>query len=476
MTAKTRSRSESPAAASPSDDESLVAGSAPDRGRRVYVETFGCQMNVNDSEKVIGLMGAQGYERVSSPAEADVVFINTCAVRERAAEKLFHSLGRLKKLKARRPEMVLGVGGCVPQLHGVSIRERAPQVDVLVGTHNLMRVPELVQRARAGFRDTVDLDRGANSFAVPPSAVAHTSPVRAYVTVMEGCNHVCSFCVVPRTRGPEVCRPAADVVAEVESLVPRGYCEVMLLGQTVNAYRDGDCDFAGLLARVDAVPRLARLRFTTSHPEHVSDRMVDAFATLERLCPYLHLPVQSGSDRILASMRRGYTADEYRRTVARLRGKRPDIALTTDVIVGYPGESEDDFRSTVDLVQEIGFDGLFTFMYSARPGTTALRLGDDVPEAEKRRRLHVLNEWQQRFQRERHAARVGTRQQVLVDAAADGRASGRSAHFQIVHFDGAEDLIGRIVEVEITAALPNSLVGRIGTSNSLTGTSAVPIL
>jgi tRNA-2-methylthio-N6-dimethylallyladenosine synthase len=453
--------------------EEAGAGSAMGR---FYVETFGCQMNVNDSEKVSGLLLAEGYERAASAAEADVVFINTCAVRERATDKLFHSLGRLKKLKARRPDIVLGVGGCVPQLHGLAIRERAPQVDVLVGTHNVLRVPELVRRARAGFRDGVDLDRSADSFAVPPAAVAHTSRVRAYVTVMEGCNHVCSFCVVPRTRGPEVCRPAAEVVAEAAGLVSRGFREVMLLGQTVNAYHHGECDFSSLLTRVHDVPGLARLRFTTSHPEHVGDGMADAFATLERLCPYLHLPVQSGSDRILASMRRGYTADEYRRTIDRLRRRRPDIALSSDVIVGYPGETEEDFRRTLDLVREIGFDGLFVFMYSARPGTTALRLGDDVPEAEKRRRLHVVNEWQQRWQRGRHEALVGTRQEVLVDSSSEGRLSGRTEHFRIVHFEGADDLLGRLVTVEITDAFPNSIVGQITTTNSLTGTSALPIL
>ena len=252
--------------------------------------------------------------------------------------------------------------------------DRASHVDVLVGTHNLSRMPELVRRARAGGGRGVDLDRRADSFDVPAATVAHSSPVRAYVTVIEGCNHVCSFCVVPRTRGPEACRDPADIVAEVRSLVARGYPEVMLLGQTVNAYRHGDVDFSGLLAAVDAVDGLRRLRFTTSHPEHVGERMARAMRDLPRLCPYLHLPVQSGSDRILAAMRRGYARQGYLDTVALLRDRVPGLALSTDVIVGYPGETQADFEETLTLVEGVRFDGVFVFMYSPRPGTTAFRL------------------------------------------------------------------------------------------------------
>jgi tRNA-2-methylthio-N6-dimethylallyladenosine synthase len=444
--------------------------------RRFYVETFGCQMNVNDSEKVAGLLAGDGYERTSSPAQADVVFINTCAVREKAAEKLFHSLGRLKALKRRRPELVIGVGGCVAQLQGTAILDRAPQVDVLVGTHNVARVPELVRRAQQGATDCVDLDRAADTFTIAAETVAHSSTVRAYVTAMEGCNHVCSFCVVPRTRGPEVCRDPDAIVAEVAGLVARGYAEAMLLGQTVNAYRFGDLDFAGLLRRVHDVPGLRRLRFTTSHPEHVDQGLAEALAELPRLCPYLHLPVQSGSDRVLESMRRGYTAAGYRETVARLRDGRPDLALSSDIIVGYPGETADDFQATVDLVEEAGFEGLFVFTYSPRPGTTAWRLDDDVAEEEKSRRFQVLNGLQQRRQADRNRRHVGREELVLVDSAdaAAGRVSGRTPHFRIVHFDGAPDLVGREVPVEITGSGPNALTGRLA-NHSLTGGSAVPI-
>ena len=428
--------------------------------KRYFIETYGCQMNVNDSEKVAGLLRADGYERAEAPADADVVFINTCAVREKAADKLYHSLGRLKALKRERPGLLLGVGGCVAQLEGPAVLKRAPQVDVLVGTHNVARVPELLRQAATGTRG-IDLDRGADSFTVPVESVEHGSRVRAYVTVMEGCNHVCSFCVVPRTRGTEVCRPAAAVADEVRSLVQRGYPEVMLLGQTVNAYRHDGVDFPELLARVHDVPGLRRLRFTTSHPEHVTPAMARAFGALERLCPYLHLPPQSGSDRVLADMRRGYTRAQYLDIVALLRASRPDLALSGDVIVGHPSESEADFEATVTLVEEVGFDALFVFLYSPRPGTSDFRLGDPVPAAEKSRRFQVLNGLQQRQQRARNAARVGQVEEVLVDTVSPpGRVAGRTPHFRIVHLDGEAGLLGQVVAVDITGALPNSLVGR----------------
>ena len=446
--------------------------------KRYFVETFGCQMNVNDSEKVAGLLESDGYEPAGRAADADFVFVNTCAVREKAADKLFHALGRLRHLKVGNPDLVVGVGGCVAQLNGTSIVEKAPVVDVLVGTHNVARVPELLRQVLDTGQRGIDLDRKADSFTVPNASIAHSSPVRAYVTAMEGCNHVCSFCVVPRTRGPEVNRPADQIVAEVEELVARGYPEVMLLGQTVNAYERDGVDFAGLLERVHDVRGLQRLRFTTSHPEHVSTRMADAFRDLPRLCPYLHLPVQSGSDRILESMRRGYDRATYVEKVGLLRDRRPDLALTSDVIVGYPDETEEDFEATVALVEEMDLEGLFVFTYSPRPGTTALRLEDDVPEGEKLRRLKVLNERQQRAQAARNASRVGRVETILVDTvdAEAGRISGRTPHFRIVHADGGPDLLGQTIEVHITGSGPNALTGaRVGLSDSLTVGSAAPI-
>jgi tRNA-2-methylthio-N6-dimethylallyladenosine synthase len=409
------------------------------RKNRYYVETFGCQMNVNDSEKVAGLLERDGYEACDSAESADLVFINTCAVREKAAQKLYHSLGRLKRLKAARADLVIGVGGCVAQLEGQRILERAPQVGVLLGTHNFARLPELALRARQEGGSWVDLDRSADAFGVPDLSVVHSSPVRAYVTVMEGCNHVCSFCVVPRTRGPEVNRAPAAIVAEVASLVSRGFHEVMLLGQTVNAYRHAAVDFVRLLELVHAVPGLRRLRFTTSHPQHADERFARAFGELPRLCPSLHLPVQSGSDRILAAMRRGYTSGHYRETVARLREHSPDMALSSDVIVAF-------------------------------------RQPDDVPDGEKHRRLQVLNDRQQRFQRERNRMRIGSREAVLLERAdGGGRLSGRTPHFRLVHLDGPEKLLGQVVNVEVTGSGSNSLMGRLAPSDSLTEGSGAPI-
>ncbi len=428
---------------------------------RFFIRTFGCQMNVNDSEKVAGLLAADGHEAVADMASADFVFINTCAVREKAASKLYHALSRLKKAKKERPGLRIGVGGCVAQLEGEQILKKAPQVDVLVGTHTLDRVPALM-RAADGTAPRVDLDRRADAFTVPDSVIAHTSPIRAYVTAMEGCNHVCSFCVVPRTRGPEVNRAPSEIVREVSGLVERGYSEVMLLGQTVNAYRYQDVDFADLLGLVNAVPGLRRLRFTTSHPEHVTARLADALRDLDKVCPHLHLPVQSGSDRVLDSMRRGYSRRHYLETAELLRDRVPDLALTSDVIVGYPGETDEEFQETMSLVEQVGFDGLFVFTYAPRPGTGAVRLVDDVPDSEKSRRLEVLNGYQQRMQRARNESRLGSREEVLVDAVEEGgRVAGRTPHFRIVHLEGDRQLLGRTVEAEIVGAGANSLVGRV---------------
>ncbi|MEO8362244.1 MAG: tRNA (N6-isopentenyl adenosine(37)-C2)-methylthiotransferase MiaB [Vicinamibacteria bacterium] len=432
---------------------------------KYFVETFGCQMNVNDSEKAAGLLEAQGMERVDSAGNADVIFVNTCAVRERAAEKLFHAVGRYKSLKKEKPQLKIAVGGCVAQLQGKEILERAPAVDVLIGTHNLQDLARLLDESLATGERRSALDTKADAFAIPSEVVSHSSKTRAYVTIVEGCNHVCSFCVVPRTRGREVCRSPESVLAEVRSLLDRGYHEVMLLGQTVNAYKFGDVDFPDLLRMVhDADDRLWRLRFTTSHPAHVEEKFARCFAELPRLAPYLHLPVQSGADRILADMRRGYTAAEYLERLRLLRSHRKDLALTADVIVGYPGETEEDFEATCDVVRAADYDGLFVFLYSPRPGTTAIRKADDIAEAEKKRRFKVLNEQQQRQQRLRNQSFVGQVEDVLVEEIHDGEAKGRTAHFRLVHFDATGPLTvtpGNRVAVKIEEAFPNSLRGQL---------------
>lgn len=435
-------------------------------GEKYFIETFGCQMNVNDSEKAAGLLESHGMRKADTAAGADVIFVNTCAVRERAAEKLYHAVGRYRSLKKERPGLRIAVGGCVAQLQGKEILERAPAVDVLVGTHNIQDLPRLLEASVVTSERQVALDSKADAFAVPASLVAHSSQTRAYVTVVEGCNHVCSFCVVPRTRGKEVCRTPEDVVAEVRTLLGRGYREVMLLGQTVNAYRSGKVDFPELLRLVhDCDDRLWRLRFTTSHPEHVDERFARCFAELPRLAPYLHLPVQSGSDAILADMRRGYTAGEYLDRLALLRSFRPDLALTADVIVGYPGETQEDFEATCRVVRDSEYEGLFVFLYSARPGTTAARQPDDVPEAEKKRRFRILNEQQQRQQRTRNQRIIGRTEEVLVEEISDGEGRGRTQHFRLVHFgvsgESQTPALGSVVKVRVTEAFPNSLRGQM---------------
>ena len=432
---------------------------------KYFIETFGCQMNVNDSEKAAGLFRTRGMEEAARAEDADVIFVNTCAVRERAAEKLYHAVGRYKHLKRENPELRIAVGGCVAQLQGKEIVERSPSIDVLVGTHNLVRLPELLEESRQTRTRQFSIDTKADAFSIPFEQVAHSSPTRAYVTIVEGCNHVCSFCVVPRTRGREVCRSPESIVAEVRSLLDRGYHEVMLLGQTVNAYRFDSVDFPALLRLVhDADDRLWRLRFTTSHPEHVDGSFARCFAELPRLAPYLHLPSQSGSDRILHDMRRGYTRAEYLDKLALLRTHRKDIALTADVIVGYPGETAADFEATVELVQEASYDGLFVFLYSPRPGTTAVRQEDDVPEVEKKRRFKILNEMQQRAQRERNLEMIGRVQSVLVEAIAEREGRGRTEHFRLVHFpvpDSDTVAVGQLISVRIEESFSNSLRGQI---------------
>ncbi len=451
------------------DDPALKTESKESRNRvregKYFIETFGCQMNVNDSEKAAGLLEADVMKRVDSAEGADVIFVNTCAVRERAAEKLFHAVGRYKSLKKGNPALKIAVGGCVAQLQGKDILDRAPSVDVLIGTHNLQDLPRLLTESATSGERRSALDAKADAFSIPSDLVSRSSRTRAYVTVVEGCNHVCSFCVVPRTRGKEVCRSPESILAEIRSLMDGGYHEIMLLGQTVNAYRFGDLDFPGLLHLVhDSDERLWRLRFTTSHPEHVDEKFARCFAELPRLAPYLHLPVQSGADSILADMRRGYTADEYLDRLGLLRSHRPDLALTADVIVGYPGETEEDFEATCRLVRASEYEGLFVFLYSPRPGTTAVRRQDDVPEPEKKRRFKVLDAQQQRQQRHRNQNLIGRIEDVLVEEIADGEGKGRTPHFRLVHFQtpAAHQLsAGMRVDVRITEAFPNSLRGEI---------------
>jgi tRNA-2-methylthio-N6-dimethylallyladenosine synthase len=435
---------------------------------KLYLRTFGCQMNEYDSAKMVDVLGQTqpgGIETTDDPAQADIVLFNTCSVREKAQEKVFSDLGRLRELKRQRPELVIGVGGCVASQEGDNIISRAPYVDVVFGPQTLHRLPELIAARRSSGRAQVDIRfPSIEKFDhLPPARVEGAS---AFVSIMEGCSKYCSFCVVPYTRGEEVSRPFEDVLTEIAELAQQGVLEVTLLGQNVNAYLGvlGDAgetaDFAMLLDHVCDMPGIERVRYTTSHPLEFSQRLIDAHARLPKLAGHVHLPVQSGSDRILAAMKRGYTALEYKSIIRRLRAARPDICISSDFIVGFPGETEDDFARTMALIADVGFDQSFSFIYSPRPGTPAADLPDDTPAAVKLERLQRLQAAVEARAREISAAMVGSVQRVLVEGVSRKSASelaARTDNNRVVNFPAPERLNGQMIEVRITAALPHSL-------------------
>ena len=436
--------------------------------RKLYLRTFGCQMNEYDSSRMKDLLaGEEETTLTDDPAEADIVLFNTCSVREKAQEKVFSDLGRLKALKRERPDMIIGVGGCVASQEGAAIVARAPYVDVVFGPQTLHRLPALIGRRRETGRAQVDISfPEIEKFdALPPP---RREGVSAFVSIMEGCSKYCSFCVVPYTRGEEVSRPFDDVLIEIARLADQGVREVTLLGQNVNAYLgqvdgfDAPTDFALLLEYVHEIPGIERIRYTTSHPREFSDRLIAAHAQLPKLASHVHLPVQAGSDRILMAMKRGYTAMEYRSIIRRLRQAAPSISISSDFIVGFPGETDEDFERTLRLVQEVGFDDSYSFVYSARPGTPAASLPDGTPEAVKLERLRRLQALVQAQAKAISEAMVGTRQQVLVEGASrrnSAELAGRAANNRVVNFPGSRDLIGRMVEVEIVEALAHTLRG-----------------
>jgi tRNA-2-methylthio-N6-dimethylallyladenosine synthase len=435
---------------------------------KLYLRTFGCQMNEYDSAKMVDVLGQTqpgGIETTDDPAQADIVLFNTCSVREKAQEKVFSDLGRLRELKRQRPELVIGVGGCVASQEGDNIISRAPYVDVVFGPQTLHRLPELIEARRSSGRSQVDIRfPSIEKFDhLPPARVEGAS---AFVSIMEGCSKYCSFCVVPYTRGEEVSRPFEDVLTEIAELAQQGVLEVTLLGQNVNAYLGafGDAgetaDFATLLDHVCDMPGIERVRYTTSHPREFSQRLIDAHARLPKLAGHVHLPVQSGSDRILAAMKRGYTALEYKSIIRRLRAARPDICISSDFIVGFPGETEDDFARTMALIADVGFDQSFSFIYSPRPGTPAADLPDDTPAAVKLERLQRLQAAVEARAREISAAMVGSTQRVLVEGASRKSASelaARTDNNRVVNFPAPARLNGKMIDVRITAALPHSL-------------------
>jgi tRNA-2-methylthio-N6-dimethylallyladenosine synthase len=438
--------------------------------RKLFIRTFGCQMNEYDSDRMADVLAASdGLTLTDRADDADVILFNTCSVREKAQERVFHDLGRVRAVKRERPDVLIGVGGCVASQEGASIVRRAPYVDLVFGPQTLHRLPAMIRARRASGVPQIDVSfPEIEKFDhLPPPRVDGAS---AFLSIMEGCSKYCSFCVVPYTRGEEVSRPFDDVLTDLADLADQGVREVTLLGQNVNAYRGatsdgGDAaDLALLLEYAAAIPGIERLRYTTSHPKEMSTRLIDAYASIEKLVSHLHLPVQSGSDRVLAAMKRGYTTLEYKAIVRKLRARRPGLSLTSDFIVGFPGETDEDFERTLALVEDVGFDGAFSFAYSARPGTPAAQLPDQVPAEVRQARLERLQSVLDGQYRARSEQMVGTRQRVLVTgrAAKDARElAARTDNNRVVNFAGEEASIDSYVDVLITAALPHSLRGEL---------------
>ena len=439
---------------------------------KVYIKTFGCQMNEYDSAKIADVLHAErGIEQTNDPGTADVILFNTCSVREKAQEKVFADLGRVRQYKVERPQVLIGVGGCVASQEGAAIVARAPYVDLVFGPQTLHRLPGMIEARWATGQPQVDVSfPEIEKFdALPP---ARTLGASAFVSVMEGCSKYCTFCVVPYTRGEEVSRPFEDTLTEIAELAQQGVKEVTLLGQNVNAYRaptadGGNADLAMMIEYVAAIPGIDRIRFTTSHPREFTQRLIDAFESVPQLAGHVHLPVQSGSDRILAAMKRGYTVLEYKDIVRRLRTRRPDISISSDFIVGFPGETESDFAATMRLIDWVGFDASFSFVYSRRPGTPAAALPDSTPRAQKLDRLYRLQEKIAAQAQAVSSGMLGTQQRVLVEGRAKKDAAelaARTANNRVVNFPGPQRLIGQFVDVTVTAALPHSLRGEIVTA------------
>jgi tRNA-2-methylthio-N6-dimethylallyladenosine synthase len=440
--------------------------------KKLHIKTFGCQMNAYDSERMAEALQPAGFQLTAEMVDADLVILNTCHIREKAAEKVYSELGRVRLTKEARKaqgrDTMVAVAGCVAQAEGEEIAARAPVVDIVVGPQSLHRLADLVAEVSASGKRSVETEFAEDKFAALPQRAAGKTITSAFVTVQEGCDKFCTFCVVPYTRGAEYSRTPDEIVAEVERLAGRGLREVTLLGQNVNAYHGAGPDgatwpLARLLRRLGEIPSIARLRFTTSHPHDMDDELIALFGGEPKLMPYLHLPFQAGSDRILAAMNRKHTAEDYETLIGKVRAARPDIALSTDIIVGFPGETDADFEETLALASRVRFAQAYSFKYSARPGTPAANLGGQVPEAAKKERLaavqSLLNESRHDFDQET----VGRRLPVLFEnkGRKPGQITGRSPYLQAVHVEGPETLIGDIAEVDISAAGPNSLSGVI---------------
>jgi tRNA-2-methylthio-N6-dimethylallyladenosine synthase len=436
---------------------------------RLYIRTYGCQMNEYDSAKMADVLrAAHGYELTDAPEQADVLLLNTCSIREKAQDKVFSQLGWWRQMKEQRPELIIGVGGCVASQEGAGITARAPFVDLVFGPQTLHRLPEMIDERRRSNRPVVDVSfPEIEKFDRLPEPRA--DGVTAFVSIIEGCSNFCTFCVVPYTRGEEMSRPVGQVLAEVRSLAGQGVREVNLLGQNVNNYAgenaDGsECDLAGLIRQIADIDGIDRIRFTTSHPVAFTDALIAAYRDIPKLANFLHLPVQSGSDRILSLMKRGHTALEYKKKIRKLRAVRPDICVSSDFIVGFPGETERDFQETMKLIADVGFDQSFSFIYSKRPGTPAATLPDDVSHDEKQLRLETLQAHINRHSIEISESMCGSVQRVLVEGPSrrgGAQLTGRTENMRYVNFDGPSALIGQFAAVIVTEALRNSLRGRL---------------
>ena len=434
--------------------------------KQVHIVTMGCQMNVYDSEQMLRHLASLNYRPTSRLDQADLILLNTCSIREKAEHKVYSFLGRLVRMKRLRPDIIIGVGGCVAQQEGYHLVERAPHIDIVFGTFALGRIASLVQQVEDQKKQIVDIDpRGMSEPLYVKEPVFKTERPTAFVTVMQGCDNFCTYCVVPYVRGRETSRKHEEILEEVRLLVENGIREVTLIGQNVNAYgqkKGHGCNFPALLERVNGIEGLRRIRFTTSHPKDMSDGLIDAFCRLDKLAPHIHLPVQSGSDRVLRRMKRGYVRDFYLKKVAKLRKVRPDVAITSDIIVGFPGEDTVDFEATVDLVRQVGFDNFFLFKYSDRPNTPAARFSNKVPEPVKRERFSTLLDIQGALTTKKNKALVGTTQDVLVEGPgkrSPDQLTGRTPCNRIVNFVDGMTRIGQIIPVRVVQAFSHSLLG-----------------
>jgi tRNA-2-methylthio-N6-dimethylallyladenosine synthase len=444
--------------------------------KKLYLQTYGCQMNQYDSERIAQVMGRMDYERTDRIESADLVLLNTCSVRDKAEQKVYSALGRWKELKKQREDVIIGVGGCVAQQEGANLLRRVPHLDLVFGTHNIHKLPAIVERVQASRSRAVEIAFYRDpSYMEDPDGRIHVEGAKAFVTIMQGCNKVCSFCIVPHVRGREVSRPSAKIIAEVASLAAQGVKEVMLLGQNVNSYgktQTGELSFAELLKCINAIKGLERIRFTTSHPQDLSPALIEAFATLDKLCEHLHLPVQSGADSVLLRMRRGYTRDEYLARIERLRNRCPNVALSTDIIVGFPDETDAEFADTLEMLKQVGYDEIYSFVYSPRPQTVSAKIYDDnVNDEIKKDRLKEVQNLQREISLKKNRERIGKLEEILVDGKSrlNGQMMGRTRSNRIVNLTGEETLVGCLLSVRIVGATANSLLGEIVTTEHVSG-------